>query len=43
MEIKGCTRGGEHQVKYGSVDSLNYAPETNITLYVNYLEFNSKK
>ena len=29
----------EHWVLYTCDDSLNSTPETNITLYVNYLEF----
>jgi len=35
MGIKECTCD-EHQVMYGSVESLYYTPETNITLYVNW-------
>ena len=29
----------EHRMMYGSVESLNFIPETNITLYINQLEF----
>ena len=36
MEIKECTCCDEHWVMYGSVESLYYTPESNITLYVNY-------
>ena len=32
-----------HQVLYESVESLYCTPETNITLYVNQLEFKLKK
>ena len=39
MCIKECTYCDEHQVLYVSVESLNYIPETNIMIYVNYLAF----
>ena len=31
-----CTCLDEHWVMYGTVGSLYYTPESNITLYVNY-------
>ena len=34
MGTKECTCD-KHRVMYGSVESLYYTPETNITLYVN--------
>ena len=37
--IKEGTCCDEHWVLYGSDESLNTTPETNITLYVNYVEF----
>ena len=38
-EIKEYTYHDEHRVMYRVVESLYCTPETNITLYVNYLEF----
>ena len=35
MRMKECTRHDKHQVMFGSVESLYYTPETDITLYVN--------
>lgn len=37
MRIKECT-SDEHWLLYGSVESLDSTPETNITVYVNQLE-----
>ena len=39
MGIKEGTCYEEHQVLYGSIDSLHCTLETNITLYANYLGF----
>ena len=39
--IKECTCD-KHWVMYGSVESLYYTPETNITLYVNYTGIKTK-
>ena len=39
MQVMGIQEGTwseEHQVLYGSVQSLHCTPETNITLYVNW-------
>ena len=36
MGIKECTSCDEHQILYGSIESLYSTPETNITLYVNW-------
>lgn len=41
MGIKPCTCD-EHQVLCVSVESLNYTTESNITLFVNQLEFEYK-
>ena len=37
--IKGSTCRDEHQVMYGSAESLYCIFETNITLDINWLEF----
>ena len=39
MHIKEATCCAEHWVSYVGDESLHSAPETNITLYVNKLEF----
>ena len=41
MGMEECTFE-EHHVLYVGVESLNCTPETNTTLYVNYLEFKLK-
>ena len=42
MGIEEDTRWDEHWVSYISDESLGSTPETNTTLYVNYLEFKDK-
>ena len=42
MEIEECTYD-EHQVLYGSFESLYYTPETKMMLYVNYIGIRGKK
>ena len=42
MVIKGGRGCDEHQVMYGTVESLYYTPETNRTLYVNDTEILSE-
>ena len=42
MGIKEGTCRDEHWMLYVSDESLNSTPETNIALYVNYLEFKQK-
>ena len=42
MDIKEGTFWDEHWVSYVSDESLASAPETNIALYVNQLEFKWK-
>ena len=37
--VKDCTCWDEHKVMYGTAESLYSTPETNITLYINSLEF----
>ena len=40
--IKECTSCDQHRVTYGSVKLLYCTTETNITLYINYLELELK-
>ena len=42
MGTKENTCCDEHWVLYVSDESMNYIPETNIALYVNYLKFKLK-
>ena len=43
MGTKGCTYRDEHQVLYGSVESLYRTPEANITLYFNWTKIKTFK
>ena len=43
MGIKEGTCYDEHWVSYVSDESLNSTPETNIALYINYLQLKLKR